>query len=332
MAPYRASRRQMIHLAAGGAAALGAPSLARAQGEWRPSQQMRLIVPFAPGGTTDIVARILAQHLGPRLGQTVVVDNRPGAGGMVGSLAATQAAPDGHTLVVSNVASHGIWPTMAREIRYNAVTDFSHIGLLATTATAVLVNPRYEIQSIADLVRVGKSRPAGVDFATAGFGTSTHLAGMRIGLQGGFKMNPVVYRGSGPALADVMAGTVGLTIDSMPAVVGHIRAGTLKALAVLDPQRNAQIPDVPTLAEQGFPGLVSYSWFGISGPAGMPAAAVQRISTEMRAVFAMPEVRARYRELSAEAPDMTPEQYTAFVRDEVRVWGDVVRATGVRAE
>ena len=332
MTTHRPTRRQAIRLGAATAATLWAPATLRAQGDWRPSQQIRLIVPFAPGGTTDIVARILAQHLGPRLGQTVVADNRPGAGGMVASLAAAQSAPDGHTLVVSNVASHGIWPTMARDIRYDALNDFTHIGPLAATATAVLVNPRHEIQSIDDLVRIGRSRQAGVDFATAGFGTSTHLAGMRIGLQGGFRMNPVVYRGSGPALADVMAGTVGLTIDSMPAVIGHIRGGTLKALAVLDPQRNMMIPDVPTIVEQGFPGLISYSWFGISGPAGMPAAAVQRISTEMRAVLSMPEVRARYQELSADAPDMTPEQYTAFVREEVRIWGDVVRATGVRAE
>ena len=313
------------------AAAALLPLPAFAQSEW-PARPIRLIVPFAPGGTTDIVARILAEQLQPRLGQPVVVENRPGAGATLASTqVAQQAAPDGHTLLISNSASHGISPSMFDNVRYDPLADFTHIAIAATTSSAVIVNPRYPAQTIPDLIRYGRSRADGLDFAISGHGTTTHLLGMRIGLVTGIRMNPIPYRGAGPALIDVMAGTVGLMVDGLPSSIQHIRDGAVKAIAVADAERNRHLPSIPTLIEGGLAGMTSYSWFGVSGPKGMAAPVVDRLNREIRAILQQPAIRDRYLSLTADAPDFTPAQYTAFIAEELRVWGEVVRATGVRA-
>ncbi len=313
-----------------GAAAL-LPLPAIAQGAW-PQRAVRVVVPFAPGGTTDIVARILAQQLQDRSGQPFVVENRPGAGA---TLAATQMlgqAPDGSVLFISNSASHGISPALFRNVRYDANTDFSHIALAATTSTAMVVNPRYEAQTIADLIRIGRARPDGLNFAISGHGTSTHLLGMRFGMVAGIKMNPIPYRGSGPALLDTIANNVGLIADGLPSCIGYIREGQLNALATADATRNRHLPNVPTLIEAGLPGVTSYSWFGVSGPKGMAPALVDRINLEIRTILQLPAIRQRYLDLTADAPGMTPAQYTAFIEDELRVWGEVVRASGATVD
>lgn len=312
-------------------AALGLPFAARAQGAY-PARQVRIIVPFAPGGTTDIVARILAAQLQQRLGQPFVVDNRPGGGATVGSQAAADAPADGYTLVISNSASHGVSPALYRSVRYDAMTDFTHVVLAATTPQALIANPRWAARTIADVVRIGRATPGGLNVATAGVGSTGHMMALRFGLAAGFKVNPVPYRGSGPALADIIAGNVDFMFDSLASSIGHVRGGQLRALAVIDPQRSVFLPEVPTLAEAGFPGLVSYSWFGVSGPKGMPRPVVDVLNREVRAILKMPEVQERYRALTADAPDTTPEQYTDFVREELRVWAEVVRATGATAE
>ncbi len=312
-----------------GLALLPLPALA--QSPW-PNRPVRIVVPFAPGGSTDIVARILSQYLGERLGQPFPVENRPGAGATLASHQVAQAAPDGYTLVISNSASHGISPSLFRSMRYDAMTDFTHIAMGATTSTAVVVNPSYPAQSVAALIALGKSRPDGIDFAIAGHGTTTHLLGLRIALAAGFRLNAIPYRGAGPAMADVIAGNVGMMVDGLPSSIPHIRAGAVKAIAVADAQRNRHLPDVPTLIESGLPGMTSYSWFGVSGPAGMPAPIVEKLNAEIRAILASPPVRQRYNDLTADAPDMTPEQYTAFIREELRVWGEVVRAAGITQE
>lgn len=313
-----------------GLALLPLPALAQGQSAapW-PNRPVRIVVPFAPGGSTDIVARILSQYLGERLGQPFPVENRPGAGATLASHQVAQAAPDGYTLVISNSASHGISPSLFRTMRYDAMTDFTHIAMGATTSTAVVVNPNYPAQSVAALIALGKSRPDGIDFAIAGHGTTTHLLGLRIALAAGFRLNAIPYRGAGPAMADVIAGNVGMMVDGLPSSIPHIRAGAVKAIAVADAQRNRHLPDVPTLIESGLPGMTSYSWFGVSGPAGMPAPIVEKLNAEIRAILASPPVRQRYNDLTADAPDMTPAQYTAFIREELRVWGEVVRAAGI---
>ncbi|MCX7685438.1 MAG: tripartite tricarboxylate transporter substrate binding protein [Acetobacteraceae bacterium] len=313
------------------AAALAAlPLPALAQG-W-PARPIRLVVPFAPGGTTDIVARIVGQAMQERLGQPVIVDNRPGAGATTASQQVADAAPDGYTLIVSNSASHGISPSLFRTVRYDAVTDFSHIALIATTSNAAIVNPAYPARTIGALVALARSRPDGLDFAMSGFGTTTHLLGLRFGIALGVRMNPVAYRGSGPALADLVAGTVGLMFDGLPSSIPFIREGRIRALAVADATRNRFLPEVPTFAEAGMPQIVSSSWFGISGPRGMDPALVARLNAEIRAILATPAVQERWTSLTANIPDTTPEHYAAFIAEELRVWGEVVRATGATAE
>lgn len=300
---------------------------AAAQRAW-PTRPIRLVVPFAPGGTTDIVARILAQHMQEKLGQPVVVENRPGAGATLASGQVARAAADGYTLIISNVASHGIAPSLFREIPYDAVRDFTHIALVATNSNAVLVNPRFEAQSIAALVALGR-RQGSLDFAVSSYGTSNHLLGMRFGLEAGIRMNPIAYRGSGPALADTVAGVVGLMFDSLPSSIGFIRGGQLNALAVADEQRSRFLPEVPTLVESGFPGLTTYSWFGLSGPAGMRPEIVHRLNAVVQEVLRLPAVIARYQELTADAPATTPEQFAAYVAQEVPTWAEVVRRANI---
>jgi tripartite-type tricarboxylate transporter receptor subunit TctC len=309
------------------AAALPLPALA--QGGARP---IRLIVPFAPGGTTDIVARILAGHMSERLSQPLVVENRPGAGATIAAQQVAAAAPDGTTLLVSNSASHGISPALFRNIRYDAMGDFTHIALAARTSNGIFVNPRFEAQTFRDLVQVARGKPGGLDFAMSGHGTTTHLLGVRVSMASGIRLNPVPYRGSGPALIDVVGGTIGILVDGLPSSISFVRDGTLRAVVTADHERNRFLSDVPTLIESGFPGLTSYSWFGISGPRDMAPALVERLNRTVRDVLALPMVRQRYTELTAEGPDMSPGEYAAFIREEMQVWGEVVRAAGATAD
>lgn len=302
-----------------------------AQGTW-PERPVRIVVPFAPGGSTDIVARILGAGLQEKFGQPFIVENRPGAGGTVAGALVAQAPADGYTLIISNSATNGISPSLFKNIRYDALADFEHIALAATTSTAVVVNPQYPAQSIAALVALGKTRPDGLDFAISGHGTSTHLLGMRFALAAGIRLNPIPYRGAGPALADVMNGTVGLFFDGLPSSIPHIRGGSLKPIAVADPRRNRFLPEVPTLIESGFPGMTSYSWFGISAPRGTPAPIVEKLNEAIRAILKQPAVQERYTQLTADASDFSPAQFTAFVREDLATWAEVVRATGTTAE
>ncbi len=223
-------------------------------------------------------------------------------------------------------------PSLFRSARYDGAEDFTHVAMLARTSSALIVHPRFEAQSMAQLVRLGRSRPGGIDFASAGLGTSTHMLALRIGQAAGFPMNPISYRGAGPALTDVIAGTVGVMVDGLPSCIPHIRDGGVKALATADAQRNRHLPAVPTLIESGFPGMVSYSWFGLSGPKGLPAPIVETLSREVRAILALPAMRRRWEELTADAPEMSPAQYAAFIREDIATWGEVIRKAGVSAE
>jgi len=324
------SRRRAL----AGAATLGAlaiPRLARAQANW-PNQTIRLIVPFAPGGSTDLIGRLLADGLRDRLGQTVIVENRPGAAATVGSLAVSQAAPDGYTLIISNIASHGIAATLYKNLRYNPLTDFTHIALVATNPSVLVVNKEYEAKSLADLVRLGKAASDGLDYAVSGFGSSNHLLGLRFAQRVGIKLNPVPYRGAGPALQDVMAGNIKVMFDSLPSSAGHIRSNSLRALAVAGDTRSAQFPEIATFKELGYPDLVSYSWFGLSGPKGMPRPIVERLNAAVQQVLKLPVVLARYKDLVTEGPASTPEQFTEYVRQEIETWAPVVRASGATVQ
>ncbi|WP_198369986.1 Bug family tripartite tricarboxylate transporter substrate binding protein [Roseomonas rosulenta] len=301
------------------------PALAQG-GAW-PSQPIRLVVPFAPGGTTDLVARLVAAGLQERLGVSVVVENRAGAGATVGSEMVARAAPDGYTLVMSNIASHGISPSVYRgRIRYDAVTDFAHIALVVSNPTVWVANPRSGIRTLGDAAAKARSA-GGLDVATSGAGSSNHLMVVRMGQLIGTELNHIPFRGAGPAMQAVIAGQVPMMSDSLPSAANHIRQGSVIAVAMASAERHPSFPEVPTFREQGFD-LASDSWFGLSAPAGTPAAVVERLNRETRAFLSAPEIRARLAELGGTPGDLSAEGYGEFVRREVALWAPLVQASG----
>jgi tripartite-type tricarboxylate transporter receptor subunit TctC len=321
-------RRSLFIAAAAGL--LVRPRAPRAQASW-PNGPIRFVVPFAPGGTTDIMARLVGERLQARLGVPVVVENRAGAGATVGSQLVAQAAPDGQTLVMSNIASHAISPSLYRNVRYDPVKDFAHIAMVTVNPSVMVANPRFEAQSLPAYIALARARPGRVDFATSGAGSSNHLIGVRLSLAAGIELNHIPYRGAGPAMTDVIAGVVGVMFDSLPSAASHIRAGSVNALAVSSETRNPAFPDVPTFREAGVD-IVSYSWFGVSAPAGTPSPIIERLNAEIRGAVAEPAVAKRLDELGGSPRDWTAAEFTAFVAEEFAGWAPVVRASGATVQ
>lgn len=299
---------------------------ARAQ-SW-PTRPIRLVVPFAPGGTTDVMARLVAERLSPRLGQTVVVENRGGAGATIGAALVAQAPPDGHVLAMSNSTSHGVSPALYPNIPYDAMRDFTHVALVATSPSVLVVNPGHRARNLAEFIALAR-QSGEMDFAVAGIGTSSHLAGIRLGLALGVKINAVPYRGAGPALTDTIAGVVPAMLDSLPSAGGHIRSGALRGIAVSAATRSARFPDLPTLKEGGVD-VVSNAWFGLSGPAGLPEQITERLAAAVQAVLSDPATIARFEDLlGAPPPSSTPAEFTRFVQTEMTAFAPIVRAAGL---
>jgi tripartite-type tricarboxylate transporter receptor subunit TctC len=295
-----------------------------------PSRPIRLIVPFAPGGTTDVVGRLAAEKLGPRLGQTMLVENRPGAGATLGAQLVARAEPDGHTLLVSSSTSHGVSPAIYPNIGYDPMADFAHIALLSRTPPALLVTRNHPARNIQEYLELGR-REKELTLAVAAIGTSSHLAGVRLGQAMGVEVRSVVYRGVGPALTDVIAGIVPGIIDSLPSAVGHIRSGSLRALALLSEARSPLFPDLPTMREAGLD-VVSAAWFGLSAPAATPAPILARLTRETQGILAEPETRARLEELGGAPPPWSPAEYSAFIQSELEKLGALARAAGIKPQ
>ena len=320
--PPDAARRAVL------ASSVFTPRVLRAQ-SW-PTQPIRLVVPYAPGGTTDLMARLVATPLAERLGVPVILENRPGAGATVGSLLVAQSPPDGTVLVMSNIASHGIGPALYPNIRYDAVRDFSHIALITRNPSVFVANPRSGIASLADLAARHREG-AGIDMASSGAGSSNHMLIVLMGRALGREINHISFRGAGPAMTAVIGGQVPLMSDSLPSAASHIRARTVRAIAVSDIARHPAFPDIPTFREQGYD-LAGISWFGLSGPAGMQRPVVDRLNAELRGLLATAELRARFAELGGTPGAMTAEEYTAYVRREVEAWAPIVRASGAQPD
>ncbi|WP_270936036.1 Bug family tripartite tricarboxylate transporter substrate binding protein [Falsiroseomonas oryzae] len=312
-----------------GAAAAAVPGQVRAQA-W-PNGPVRIVVPFAPGGSTDLSARFLAEGLSQRLGVSVVVENRPGAGATTGSQLVADSAPDGQTLVMSNIASHAISPSLYRNLRYDPVRSFTHIAMVITNPSVWVVNRDSGIRNLRDLVAQARERRGGLDMASSGSGSSNHLLIVRFSQMNGIEFTHVPFRGAGPAMTAVIAGQVPMMSDSLPSAAGHIRQGSVRAIAMSSAERHPSFPEVPTFREQGFD-LVSTSWFALSGPAGLPPAITERLHRETMAVVGTPEARARFAELGGSPGDMTPQEFTAFVAEEVARWAPVVRASGATVD
>jgi tripartite-type tricarboxylate transporter receptor subunit TctC len=321
----RLNRRPLL------AAALAAPLAARAalaQPAW-PQRQIRWVVPFPPAGTADILSRLLAERLSVRLGQPVVVDNRAGAGGTLAGALVAQARGDSHIVMVSNFAPHGVSPSLFPNIAYDAERDFTHMALLGALPMVVAVNPALPAQTIQDFIALARQRGAALNMAYGGNGTASHLIGLTFHRAAGISPTFVPYRGAGPALLDVLAGTVESIIETLPAAIGHIRAGRLRALAVSSAARSAALPDAPTFSEIGFAGATAVNWFGFCAPAGLSEPVVARWLDELRTVLAMAEVRERLAELGVEGTSLDPAATTAFVGSEVARWRQVVRENNV---
>ena len=303
-----------------------------ARAEAWPTKPIKLVVPYAPGGTTDVVGRVTAEYLGRQLGQNLVVENRPGKGATIGTSQVAKATPDGYTLVMSNVAAMAVSPALYGDLDYDPVRDFAHITLASLNPSVLVVNPAFPAQTLADYVAWARANPDKLAYATSGPGSSNHILGVMTAQATGTRLVHVPYRGAGPAMQDTIAGIVPSMFNSLPSAAPHIKAGKVRALAVSGEQRSASFPDVPTMKESGYPELISYSWFGLSAPARTPAPIIERIAREMQVVLKLPDVVKRWEEIGAESSTKTPAEYGAFVKAELEKWTPVVKASGAKPE
>jgi tripartite-type tricarboxylate transporter receptor subunit TctC len=307
-----------------------APQAAQAQA-W-PNKPIRLVVPYAPGGATDIIGRAMAAELTKQLGQPVNVDNRPGAGGNVGSEFVARSAPDGYTLVVSPSSLHGITPFLYSKLTYDPNKDLSPIIVMGSFANVLVVNTGVKANTVAELVAQIRANPGKFSYASSGSGSTIHLSGEMFRQMLNLDIPHVPYKGSGPALTDLIGGQVQLMFDNIPSAISQIRAGKLKALATTGPKRSATLPDLPTMIEAGFPNYQSTAWFGISAPAGTPREIIDRLNAEGQKAVRAPDFVKRMNELGYDIVGGTPEQMAAMIQEELRRWGPVVKASGAKVD
>ena len=293
-----------------------------------PTRPIRLVVPLSPGGFADTPARMLAPRLSEQLGKPVFVENRPGAGGTIGAEFVARSAPDGHTLVITG-STHLISSHLYKKLPYDAFKDFTHITLMAAGPYVLVVNPqKLPVASVKDLIAAAKARPGKIDYASSGNGSSQHLVGALFNSMAGVELNHVPYKGSGPAMQDLLAAQVGVSFAGVPNVLGNVRAGKLRALGVTTLKRWSELPEVPALAEAGVPGYEATLWLAVSGPAGMPAPIVERLYAEISKALRDPELQASFRAAGVEALAMPPDELARYMRAEYEKWGKVVRETG----
>jgi len=297
-----------------------------------PTKPIKLIVPFPPAGSTDISARAVAAKLGEKLGQPVIIENKPGAGGNIGTDVVAKAPADGYTLVVGTVGTHAINQSLYSKMPYDNIKDFTPVILLSTTPNVLVTQPGFAANSVADVIRMAKAKPGDLTFASSGSGTSIHLSGELFNSMAGTKMQHIPYKGSGPMLIDLLSGTTNMAFDNLSASMVHIKAGKLKALATTGAKRSPALPDIPTVAEAGLAGYDSTSWNAIYAPAGTPREIVERLNREARAILESPETRKYFAEQGAEAGGGTPEQLAAFTRAETAKWQKVVKDSGAKVD
>ena len=317
----------MAALAAGAALALSQP----AQAQTWPAKPIRMVVPSAPGGGTDITARVMAPKLSEFLGQQVVVENRAGAGTMIGGEVVAHAAPDGYTLLMG-ISTLAINPAMYRRVPYDALKDFAPITQAVSLPNILVVHPSLPVKSVKELVAFAKARPGQIQFASAGIGTSPHLASELFLYMTGTRMLHVPYKGSGAGLIDVIAGHVPVMTPSILSGLPHAKAGRLRALGVSSTKRAGGAPEIPTIAEAGVPGYEAVQWFGILAPAGTPRPVIERLHRESVRVLQSPDIRERLQADGADPVASSPEEFAAFLRSETVKWAKVVKAVGIQPE
>jgi len=296
-----------------------------------PVRPVRLVVPSSPGGGTDITARIIAPRLGEFLGQQVVVENRPGAGTMIGGEVVARAAPDGYTLLMG-ISTLAINPAMYRKVPYDALRDFAPISQVVSLPNILVVHPSLPVKTVKELIAFARARPGQINFASAGVGTNPHLSMELFLSMAGLKMIHVPYKGSGQGVIDLLAGHVSVMTPSIITALSYVRNGRLRALGVTSAKRAAGAPDIPTIAEAGLPGYEAVQWFGVLAPAGTPREIVTRLHGEIVRVLQVGDVRQRLVQDGAEPVGSTPEEFGAFIRAETAKWAKVARDIGIRPE
>jgi len=297
-----------------------------------PSKPIRIIAAFAPGSTLDVMARILGPKLAESMGQPVIVENRPGAGGMIGMDATAKAPPDGHTLAIGALGPNATNPALYRKTPFDPVKDLTGVTLLATGPVAIVTHPSVPARSLRELVALAKARPGQLNYGTPGVGTSPHLAGELFQSVTGTKMLHVPYKGNPEAITDLMGGQLSIVFSGLPPVVPLVSAGRIRALATTGKERAPSLPGTPTVAESGYPGAGMVIWYGVVAPGATPKNVIARLNAEIVRVMKLPEIRERFTGLGADPATSSPEEFSALIRDEYARWAKLIQAANIRAE
>jgi tripartite-type tricarboxylate transporter receptor subunit TctC len=296
-----------------------------------PNRPVKLVVPFPPAGATDVVGRLIAAKLGERLGQSVVVDNKPGAGGTIGSDLVAKSAPDGYTLLIATSSTHSIGPAL-QKLAYDPIRDFAPITHVANVPNVLVVSPTLAVGSVKELVALAKARPGQLNFASSGVGTIVHLNGELFKMISGTDIVHVPYKGTALSIPDVATGNIAMLFDSLASVMPHIKSGKVRPIAVNAARRQALLPDIPTLAESGMPQFDRYTWFGMFAPAGTPPEIVARLQREVVAALQAPDLLERFASVGAEPVGSTPAEFVERIRSDAQRWSEVIRAANVKVQ
>jgi tripartite-type tricarboxylate transporter receptor subunit TctC len=314
------------------AAALCATSMLVDAAQPYPSRPIRIVVAYTPAGTTDILARIVGQKMNEAWGQPVIIDNRPGANGNIGTEYAARTQPDGHTFLMTTAGPHGINPSLYRKLGYDAVKDFSAVSLVALVPNILVVNVSLPVKDVKGFIAHAKANPGKLSYGSPGAGSTAHLSMELFKSMTGTNLVHVPYKGSAGVLTDVMSGQIAATMDNMPAYLPQVKAGKIRALAVSDAKRSPAVPDLPTVAEAGVPGYAASAWFGLVAPAATPKDVIAKLSAETARILQMPDVKARLADLGADAVGSTPEQFAAHIKAEIAKWAKVIRDAHVELQ
>ena len=309
-----------------------APACAAQTAAGYPTKPIRLVVPFAPGGSTDIVARLIAQKLTEQWGKQVVVDNRSGANGAIGMEIVARAPADGHTLVLGYIANLGTGPALNPKLPYDAIHDFAPISHIVSAPSIAVIHPSVAAKNLQEVIALARAKPSAISFGTAAVGSIGHLTGELLNHLAGVTMQHVPYKGGGQAVIDVLAGQIPMVIIGMTAVTPHVRSGRLRPLATTGAKRSFAFPDVPTVAEQGFPGFSADAWYGILSTAGTPRPIIDKLHGEVVRIMKLPEAKDRMANVGFEIVGSTPEEFAKLIREEIPKWTKIVREAGIRAE
>lgn len=303
-----------------------------AAAETYPARTVRIIVPFAPGGFVDFTARLVAPPLAQAMGQQFVVDNRPGAGGILGAEYAARATPDGYTLVIGSAGTHSVNQSLYPKLPYNVLRDFIPVARLTDAPSILAVHPSLPVKTVKDLIGLARPRPGQINYASAGAGTSTHLAAVLFESLANVKMTHIAFKGGGPAVVSVLSGETPVTFATAASVTPHISSGRLRAIAVTSGQRSAVLPELPTIAEGGLKGYEMLNWLGLFAPTNTPKAIIERLNRESLKVVAQPEVVKRFNSQGAEPSPLASDEFAVFVKSEIAKWAKIVAATGMKAD